>query len=443
MQPVKAVPAYRRGRLRLRALVLALSLVHGLAAYAQTPGYTVASTVANPPAYTLEAALESAATRNTAIQAAQASVDASTQSIVSAGQLPNPKLTAGIDTLPINGDQAFTIGQNILTMRRVGVEQEWVSSHKRALQSDLAGKMAEREQSGYLAQLAEVRKRTATAWLDATYAKRAVTLREALVEHMSHELAATEASYRGAKATASDVTQARLMRAQASDDLLKARQLFQTSLIALSRWTAAPVADVAGDPPAPQSAVATLPADQLRSVEPALIAAAADIHVADADEAVSASRRSPNWTWNVSYLQGGGNSRFVSVGVSIPLPIHRSSVEDRDVAGKADLATRARLTYEDTQRQVEADIQTLSATLASGRERIAGLQSALIPAADARVDLAVAAYRAGTGSLAETFAARRAELDAQLQVLDLQREVALTWAQLEYQVVPPALAANP
>lgn len=431
MQPVNAAPASRLGGLRLRALVLALSLAHGLAAHAQTT------------AFTLEAALDSAATRNTAIQAAQASVEASTQSIVSAGQLPNPKLTAGIDTLPINGDQAYTIGQNILTMRRIGVEQEWVSSHKRALQSALAGRMVEREQSGYLARLAEVRERTAIAWLDATYAKRAVTIREALVEHMSHELAATEASYRGAQATATDVTQSRLMRAQASDDLLKARQLFQTSLIALSRWTATPVADVAGEPPAPQSAVATLPADQLRSVEPALIAADADIHVADADEAVSASRRSPNWTWNVSYLQGGGNSRFVSVGVSIPLPIHRSSVEDRDVAGKADLATRARLTYEDTQREVEAEIQTLSATLASGRERIAGLQSTLLPAANARVDLAVAAYRAGTGSLAGTFAARRAQLDAQLQVLDLQREVALTWARLEYQVVPPALAANP
>jgi outer membrane protein TolC len=439
MQPVKAAPAFRRGGLRLRALVLVLTLAHGLASHAQSTSPTASQTAA----YTLEAALESAASRNTAIQAAQLSVDASAQSAIGAGQLPNPKLNAGIDALPINGDQAYTIGQNILTMRRIGVEQEWVSAHKRALQSDLAGKMVEREQSSYLAQLADVRERTATAWLDAAYAKRAMTLREALVEHMTHELAATEASYRGAKATAADVTQARLMRAQASDDLLKARQLFQTALIALSRWTATPVADVPGEPPVPQSAVATLPADQLRSVEPALIAAAADIRVADADTAISESRRNPNWTWNVSYLQGGGNARFVSVGVSIPLPIHRSSVEDREVAGKADLATRARLNYEDTRRQVEADIQTLSATLASGRERVAGLQGALLPAADTRVDLAIAAYRAGAGSLADTFAARRAQLDAQLQILDLQREVALTWARLEYQVVPPALAATP
>ncbi|MGY5196783.1 TolC family protein, partial [Burkholderia contaminans] len=82
-----------------------------------------------------------------------------------------------------------------------------------------------------------------------------------------------------------------------------------------------------------------------------------------------------------------------------------------------------------------------SAMLASGRARIANLGDALLPAADQRVQLANAAYRAGTGSLADTFAARRAQLDAQLQMLDLRREVSLTWAQLEYQVVPSTLAA--
>ncbi|WP_322013518.1 TolC family protein [Paraburkholderia sp. J12] len=446
MHPVHAMPARRPGRLRLRAPMLAFALGYALAGHAQTPSQsvpqTLPQTVSQTVPFTLEAALQSAALHNTAIQAAQASVDASAESVVSAGQLPNPNLTAGIDALPINGDQGFTIGQNILTMRRIGIEQEWVSPHKRTLQSDLASRMVDREQSGYLAQLAGVRERTAMAWLNATYAKQAVTLREALVAHMTHELAATEASYRGAKATAADVMQARLMLAQANDERLKARQLFQTSLIDLSRWTATPVVDVTGDPPAPQSAVSTLPAEQLRTVEPALIAAAADIRVADADVAVAESRRSPNWTWNVSYLQGGGNARFASVGVSIPLPIHRSSVEDRDVSGKAELATKARLTYEDTQREVDAQIQTLSTTLASGRERLAGLQASLLPAADARVDLAVAAWRAGAGSLADTFAARRAQLDAQLQILDLQRDVSLTWAQLEYQVVPPALAIS-
>ena len=88
---------------------------------------------------------------------------------------------------------------------------------------------------------------------------------------------------------------------------------------------------------------------------------------------------------------------------------------------------------------MQADIRTQSATLASGRARIANLGDALLPAADQRVQLANAAYRAGTGSLADTFAAR-AQLDAQLQVLDLRREVSQTGA-ARIPVVPSTLAA--
>ncbi|CAB3786398.1 TolC family protein [Pararobbsia alpina] len=429
MLSIIATPVLRCGRVRSRVLFVALVLAHG-AAHAQQI------------VVTLDGALQSAADHNTAIQAAQASVSARSEAAIRAGQLPNPTLAAGIDNLPINGPQSFTIGQNILTMRRVGIGQEWVSSDKRQLRSDLANQRVDRERSSYLEEVANVRQQTAMAWLNAAYAKQAVSLQVSLVDHMRHELTATQASYRGARATASDVAQAQLMLAQTQDDLLKARQVFQTALIGLSRWTASTATDVAGDPPTPESVVASLAPDQLRMVQPVLVAASADVRVADADTAVASSDRSSNWSWNLSYLQGGNHSSFVSVGVSIPLPINRKNLEDRDVSEKAELATKARLIYEDTQRQVEADIEALSATLASGRERIANLQQTLLPAADQRVGLATAAYQAATGSLADTFAAKRAQLDAELKVLSLQRDVSLTWAQLEYQVVPPTLSAS-
>ncbi|OXI95291.1 MULTISPECIES: TolC family protein [Burkholderia] len=397
---------------------------------------------AQPSPVTLDAALQSATDHSASMQAAQASVRASAEAAVKAGQLPDPMLKAGIDNLPVNGGQRFTVGQDFMTMRRIGIEQEWVSGDKRRLRSALANEQVGRERAGYLAQLASVRQQTATAWLNAVYAKQALALQQALFDHMNHELEATKASYRGAKASAADVVQARAMLAQTQDQLLKARQVYQTALIALSRWTAVPVDDVAGTPPAPESFVSSLPPDELRLSQPALITAADDIAVAEADTAVADSERSPNWTWEVAYQQrGGAYSNMVSVGVSIPLPLNRKNRQNRDVAEKAALATKARLMYEDTLRQVQADIRTQSATLASGRARIANLGDALLPAADQRVQLANAAYRAGTGSLADTFAARRAQLEAQLRVLDLRREVSQVWAQLEYQVVPSTLAA--
>lgn len=423
-------PSCRRAPLRVRSLFAALILT-SVAAHAQEAPVT------------LDAALQAATDRSAAMGAAQASVRASSEAAVRAGQLPDPMLKAGVDNLPVNGPQRFTIGQDFMTMRRIGIEQEWVSGDKRRLRSALANGVVDRERAGYLAQLANTRQQTAVAWLNAVYAKKAVSLQRELVGHMTHELEATKASYRGAKATAADVTQAQAMLAQTQDQLLKAQQTFQTALIGLSRWTATPVSDVTGEPPAPQSYVSSLPANELRQVQPVLVAASRDIEVADADTAVANSDRNPNWTWEVSYQQRGGQySNMVSVGVSIPLPINRKNRQDRDAAEKAELGTKARLMYEDAQRQVEADISTLSATLTSGRERIINLTRSLLPAADQRVQLAAAAYTSGTGSLADTFAARRALLDAQLQVLDLQRDVSQTWAQLEYQVVPASMSVS-
>ncbi|WP_431020200.1 TolC family protein [Burkholderia cepacia] len=421
-------PLARRARRRAPMLWAAL-LVAG-AAHAQQPPFT------------LDAALQSATDHSASMQSAQASVRASSEAAVKAGQLPDPMLKAGIDNLPVNGGQRFTVGQDFMTMRRIGIEQEWVSGDKRRLRSALANEQLGRERAGYLAQLASVRQQTATAWLNAVYAKQALALQQALLDHMNHEFDATKASYRGAKASAADVVQARAMLAQTQDQWLKARQVYQTALIALSRWTAVPASDVTGTPPAPESFVSSLPPDELRVSQPALITAADDIAVAEADTAVANSERRPNWTWEVAYQQrGGAYSNMVSVGVTIPLPLNRRNRQNRDVAEKAELATKARLMYEDTLRQVQADIRTQSETLASGRERIANLSASLLPAADQRVQLANAAYRAGTGSLADTFAARRAQLDAQLQVLDLRRDVSQTWAQLEYQVVPSTMAA--
>ncbi|MFP3552568.1 TolC family protein [Paraburkholderia sp. SIMBA_049] len=423
-------PSRRRAPLRARSLFAALILT-SVAAYAQeTP-------------VTLDAALQAATDHSAAMGAAQASVRAGSEAAVRAGQLPDPTLKAGVDNLPVTGPQKYTIGQDFMTMRRIGIEQEWVSGDKRRLRSELANDLVDRERAGYLGQLANTRQQTAIAWLSAVFAKKGVSLQRQLVDHMTHELDATKASYRGAKATAADVTQAQAMLAQTQDQFLKAQQTLQTALIGLSRWTATPVSDVTGEPPAPQSYVSSLPPEELREVQPVLVAASRDIAVADADTAVANSNRSPNWTWEVAYQQrGGAYSNMVSVGVSIPLPINRKNRQDRDASEKAELATRARLMYEDAQRQVEADIRAQSATLASGRERITSLSSSLLPAAGQRVQLAAAAYRAGTGSLADTFAARRAQLEAELQVLDLQREVSQTWAQLEYQVVPASMSVG-
>ncbi|SIO46645.1 TolC family protein [Paraburkholderia phenazinium] len=432
MLSIIGTPVFRRAWTRTCAVFVALGLLAGRAAHAQDAGLT------------LDEALQIATLRSPSIQAAQASVRGSSDVVVKAGQLPNPTLNLSVQDLPINGPNAFTIGQDNFTMRGIGIQQEWVSPAKRRLQTTLADRAVQRDQSTYLEKVAEVRQQTAMAWLNAIYAKKAVALSQALVDHLGQELAARQASYRGAKGTAVDVAQANLTLGNARDELINAQQDEKTALIALSRWTAAGnVLDVAGNPPELASPVSSLSVEQLAQVQPSLIAARAAISLADADTDVSRSNRNPNWTWGVTYFKSGGHfPDYVSVGVSIPLPIHRGNVEDRDVEQKSEMGTQARLTYEDTERRVVADIQSLTAKLAGGRERLANAKQTVLPVAEQKVQLANAAYRSGAGTLSDALDARHTQLEADLQVLNLERDVSLVWAQLEYQVLPPDMTSG-
>ncbi len=390
--------------------------------------------LAAEPALTLDAVLHEATANSALTQAAQAGARASSQAVVRSAQLPDPMFRAGLDNLPISGNRRFSLNRDDMTMQRVGVSQEWISPDKRRLRSQLAEQALKRQRAAVLQQLVNVRQQTASAWLTASYAKQAVGLQQQLLDHMQHEMEVTQAAYKGNAARATDVVQAQGMLVQTGDDLLKARQQWQNALIALQCQTTTVVDDVLGDPPALLSAVETMNADMLRERQPALIAAADD--VADADTAVASSERRANWSWEVAYQRRGAGPDMVSVGVSIPLQLNRANLQDRDVAEKTERATQAQFTLDDMQRQVQADIRTQANTLASSRERLDALRKRLLPLSQQRVQLAEAAYRAGSGALADVFAARRADLQAQLQVLDLQREAALVWAQLEYQVLP-------
>lgn len=343
---------------------------------------------------------------------------------------------AGIDNLPATGPGRFSLRHDDMTMQRIGISQEWVSADKRRLRTQQAQQAAKRQRAALLQQISSVRQQTASAWLTASYASRALGLQQELIDHMQHELEVTQAAYKGNIARASDVVQAQGMLVQTQDDALKARQQWQNALIALQRWTAGVVDNVQGDPPALLSSVETMDADQLRERQPLLIAAAEDVAVAQADIAVANSERHANWSWEVAYQRRSTRSDMVSIGVSIPLQLNQANLQDRDVAEKTERATQAEFMLDDVQRQVQAEIRTQSSTLVSARDRIDALQRGLLPSTRQRVQLAEAAYRGGSGALADVFMARRTDLQAQLQVLDLQREAALVWAQLEYQVLP-------
>lgn len=394
---------------------------------------------AQPSGLTLNEALKLSLQRSPLVRAADAPVQASREAASKADQLPDPMLRVGIDNVPLNGPDRWSTTRDSMTMRRVGVEQQWVSSDKRAARAELAQRAVELEEGAYLENVANVRVKTAMAWINVLYGQRVLALTRAIERQTTEDLAAVQAAHRGAKATAADVTQAQSALSQAQDATHKREQELRNSLLALTRWTNEPVESVADQTPSLLSSVPSLPVEDLEKYHPTALAARRKINLADAETRIATRERRPDWSIEAGFSQRPGFSNMVSIGVSIPLPVNRSQKQDRDIAEKAALGTRARLQYEDALRELQTEISSLSSTLESLKERLARLNAGLLPSAAQQVELATAAYRAGTGSLSAVFNARKMLVERQLHVTELEKEAASIWAQLEHFVVPHEL----
>ena len=103
---------------------------------------------------------------------------------------------------------------------------------------------------------------------------------------------------------------------------------------------------------------------------------------------------------------------------------------------------QARARYEDAVRGEQAAVGVLLNEWSTDKARLDQLTAELVPAARNRTEAALAAYRAGKGDLAAVLAARRDEVDARMQLLSLEMEVARDWARLNYLVPDPALASR-
>ena len=80
----------------------------------------------------LESALQLAVKRSDAARAARAGIQSATEASRAAGRLPDPVLRVGVENLPVTGPDRFSTTRDPMTMKRIGISQEWLPSEKRA-----------------------------------------------------------------------------------------------------------------------------------------------------------------------------------------------------------------------------------------------------------------------------------------------------------------------
>lgn len=368
-----------------------------------------------------------------ALNAAMDGARASRELAVIAGQLPDPVLRLGVDNLPVNGPDRGSLTRDFMTMRRIGVMQEYVSADRRALLRHRAEIDATRMDATRRSLATNLRRDVATAWLERYFAIRARELLKTLEAEIGIQLRTLDSQVRAGKAVAADSPMASALLLQTQDRMLVVDRQERLAQIALARWVGKDADRDLATPPNIEI-LAVNPADPaLMDMIPSVRAHASEAELAQSDLAIAESGKRPNWSWELSYSQrGSAYSNMVSFGVNIPLTFNAVNRQDREVVAKQAQLAQAQASHEDLLRETRTGFAVAYAEWQNLIERRRRLSESLSPVVRQRIDLTLAAYRAGQGSLASVLEARRGEVESQLQLIDLQREAARLWAQLHY-----------
>lgn len=376
---------------------------------------------------TLDQALNIAVQRSATARSARSGAQSAAESARAAGQLPDPTLQVGVDNLPVTGSGAFRTTSDSMTMKRIGVSQEWLSAQKREARTAAAAAVADRESVQVHAAAAETRLQAALAYLDAFYATETLKLTTLMEHHAHEELEASKARVSSASGSVQEVlalTSARGMAEDESDDM---RQQQAEAAVALQRWVGIR-ADELATPGLP-----SLPGqDAYVASHPQVAAARLDVDVAKRAVTVAESERTPNWTWQVSYGQRTGYSDMVSFGVSIPLQVSPGQRQDRATASKLALVDKADADLAEAMRMASAEYLALVGDVERLGQRVDRYQVSVVIPAGQRVQLATAGYASNQVSLLTLFEARHAEVDARRKLLSLQRDLAKAQAKLAF-----------
>ena len=377
-------------------------------------------------------ALNLAVQRSEAARAGRAATQGAIEASRAAGQLPDPTLSAGIDNLPVTGADSFSTRRDSMTMKRIGISQEWVPADKRAAQAAAASAMVDLEAVQSRKAESEARLQVTLAYLDAWFADAASRLAVQTEHHLHEELAAARGRLAAAAGGSADVLQLTSATGMAEDESEEARQQQASAFVALQRW-------VGFKPDAVTSMPAfNLPAEQdFVDRNPEVAGLRRDAEVARRNAVVAAKERTPNWTWQVAYGQRTGYSDMVSVGVSIPLQVAPAQRQDRETAARLALVDKADADLAEATRAATTDYRTLADDAQRLQQRIARYRTSAVTPAQQRTEAAMAAYRSNQGPLTALFEARHMEVETQRKLLALQRDLAKTQARLAFKPLAP------
>ena len=393
----------------------------------------VGATTSFAQGLSLSEAIELASHDAPALVANAEQEEAARLSAEGAGKLPSPKLILGIDNMPVDGPDQYSLSADFMTMQRIGLMQDFPTRAKRdARVASAQGRVSVAQAQSRVTRL-DTTVQIAKAWLARDSAERQLAQIDTLVAENLVFDAAVKARRLGGQGVATEGVAAREERA-----LIDERR---EELLARRAQAIAVMGQFLGDSVASRPLSGEMPDWSIerelvlhgvqQHPEFALLDARGQMLNAEVAEA-RADKRS-DWSMEVAYQKRGPQySNMMSVQFTVDLPVFsRSRLNPQIEAGQAEL----RALDASREADVREHVQMLTAELADYHRLSSAVnrqRDVLVPLAEEKVALAMVDWRNSRISVMDVIAVRRARIDAGLKLIELEGQRRQIAASLHY-----------
>jgi len=370
-------------------------------------------------AITYPEALAAAQSQSPALQAQQAALDGAVAMQGSAASRPDPRLSVGVENLPISGMDRYRLTRDFMTMQRIALMQDMPNRDKLDARAKGALAGAERERAMLTVARLQLSQSLARAWLALQFNEQRLAVLEELKRQNQQLQDTLNARIAAGTAMAADLLMARqdaLMLADRRDELQRESS---KSRAALRRLIGARAAEtLEGLPPITQLSPEQLREQMHQHAELAVYQPMTDMARANLREAQAENKG--DWAWEVAYNRRGAQwGDMVSFQLSFDLPWQKERRQQPMIAAKQAELDRIAAEREETMRRHAQELDEMLAELATLDSQLARLQTSGLPLAQQRVDLALAGYQGMKADLAGVLATRRELQEARLRAIDL------------------------
>jgi outer membrane protein TolC len=387
-------------------------------------------------ALSLDDAIRIGEARSARLAAQSAAVTAASDLAGRASQLPDPKLKFGLENVPASGPEAWSLTQDFMTMKRIGVMQDILNGDKRRARGERAAREVGVEQAGLVLERTNLRREIAVSWYEVLHATRALEVMSDLVNAVALQQETVGAAIAAGRAPAADGFMARTALETARDQVIDQERVLGRARIMLAQFVGDDAQRPVGAAPDTSRLAVPVPA-LLESLDrqPTLQVLERRAALAQSDVAVAQSTKTPDWGVELSFGQRTPYfSNMLTLMFSVDLPVFPADRQDRDVAASLAQVDRARAQLEDARRAYTAQVRGLAVDWEAWNRRVERFEKVLIPLAQERAEASLAAYRGGKGELMMVIEARKADAETRLGLHNALLERGRAWAGLTYLV---------